>query len=362
MDREWQGFYKDRTPEGLEFKCHHNSSLLSLAIPCTNNIRFSAKPENKIDRIAKKLGISVELQTGDAEFDKNIYLTPDNEQQFKALGLDKNLMDALIALKNKSFAANFFESKGSVGRYYKEIIHLKKIICTGEHLIVTYNIPNEIGNNKDWQYSAATHLNLIAERLALHKTKYNVNDFQWWNDPLNYKSAILLSISSALGVAGYIQFLRLRSSSTTTVLDISNLFFPSVTTSLACLILLLTLVWLMTGKNSRTHIIMLDMLIVGGLGMAAYIFSIIYDLNIMLDSSVGYKYKIQVIEKQKIFHKKFPTEYKIIYAVNKNHPLHRNSINVNSFLYKSINHGDFIEITVKDGFLNAPWLYKIEKN
>ena len=54
--------------------------MLIVSIPCVSHGEFTINPEGGLDREAKKLGFSAEIQTGDAEFDDQYYIVSDTPE------------------------------------------------------------------------------------------------------------------------------------------------------------------------------------------------------------------------------------------------------------------------------------------
>lgn len=50
---------------------------LTVSVPCLSHGEFTVEREGKLDQMAKKIGLSSELQTGDSDFDNNYYIFSD---------------------------------------------------------------------------------------------------------------------------------------------------------------------------------------------------------------------------------------------------------------------------------------------
>ncbi|MCX5694737.1 MAG: hypothetical protein NT014_06440 [Candidatus Omnitrophica bacterium] len=51
--------------------------ILTVSVPCLSHGEFMVVPEGKFDKLAKKIGFSSELQTGDVDFDNSYYILSD---------------------------------------------------------------------------------------------------------------------------------------------------------------------------------------------------------------------------------------------------------------------------------------------
>lgn len=70
--------------EGVEYRWHYyegsknNPSFFKVLIDCESEGSFKIAEETGFDKFAERMGINVELKTGDIEFDENYYLTSDH--------------------------------------------------------------------------------------------------------------------------------------------------------------------------------------------------------------------------------------------------------------------------------------------
>lgn len=60
------------------YSTKHGAKTTTLFIPFKSKAIFELRPEKKMDRFFKKIGISTEFQTGDITFDNQIYILSDN--------------------------------------------------------------------------------------------------------------------------------------------------------------------------------------------------------------------------------------------------------------------------------------------
>jgi hypothetical protein len=74
----------EKTFDGITYHYKHFRGTdkappyFTVTIPCTSTGEFSIKPETKFDRFFKKLGICVELETHDRDFDDTFFITTDS--------------------------------------------------------------------------------------------------------------------------------------------------------------------------------------------------------------------------------------------------------------------------------------------
>ncbi|MCM8776631.1 MAG: hypothetical protein NC930_09855 [Candidatus Omnitrophica bacterium] len=93
----YQSRYQGRT--------RHSASYFKLWIPCRSAGAFKISKENFVDRFFKNTGISVELQTGDMDFDQNFYVESDAVNFMRTYFADPAKREAVKTL----FALGFNE-------------------------------------------------------------------------------------------------------------------------------------------------------------------------------------------------------------------------------------------------------------
>jgi len=78
-----KGASGEGTHEGITYRYKHFRGTdkapphFSITIPCSTPGAFTLKPETKFDRFFKKLGVNVEIDTHDPDFDETVYITSD---------------------------------------------------------------------------------------------------------------------------------------------------------------------------------------------------------------------------------------------------------------------------------------------
>lgn len=223
-------------------------------LPCANPMFLRLTPERSADRLFKALGFSRELQTGDAIFDRTVYVACDHPGLAPALQSDAAIRDAVRA----TFATG-----------------VTKIFTDGKHL---------------WAYRNGAHLpdefalnNLDALRTALDGIP--VTHWASLGDPFFWRVLAVESLAwgaAAYGVPGLIE-LGARS---------HPLYFewmPVIWTGLAVAAVLfaalLAVIRSFLGGSSRGHRIIVESAIVLALGLPLTGVELTSDANRYFDSS-----------------------------------------------------------------------------
>jgi hypothetical protein len=117
-----------RTADGLPYHFHvysrrrNSGSVLQLWVDTPNSFFFQINSETGIDRTAKQLGVSREIQTGDAEFDRRFYITAHDEEAVRLMLQDAEARAAMQVLSDAGFIEIYQRKKRLGARmvYYVE--------------------------------------------------------------------------------------------------------------------------------------------------------------------------------------------------------------------------------------------------
>lgn len=73
----------------------NSPSSFSIRLPCASRGEFKVTRESRLDALFKRLGVSVELQTGDRNFDRELYIQTDSVEFTRAYFADYDKREAL---------------------------------------------------------------------------------------------------------------------------------------------------------------------------------------------------------------------------------------------------------------------------
>lgn len=79
-------------------------SSLVISLRCPSRGEFKVTRESRLDALFKRLGISVELQTGDSSFDRELYIQTDSVEFARAYFADYDKREALQKIIQSGFA------------------------------------------------------------------------------------------------------------------------------------------------------------------------------------------------------------------------------------------------------------------
>jgi hypothetical protein len=322
---------------------------LCIETDCETSLQFFVKRENTLDKIAKMLGISQEFDTGNAQFDHQFYLTSITQEDAQTLGKNTQIMQLIkVALFNSiSGYENFKKSNKN------------KIICDGKKLYI------EIYSKKTSKIEPSSQRfnNILMNIQLLKNTLQNHKPLgqHFWKIPAQRNSAIFLALSLAFATWGGFEIIRFFASSNLLFSPFSLVSYTLILSAFALLVTMLLILRLVK-KSARRHLILLNVILIGGFGLIFTIYGLLYDLNIMADTSnpniVSYELTNKYTERHRTRRSSYTTYHLSLSGTQA--PV-KPTIKVSSAFYTQVNKGDFIAITIRNGYLNQPWMENIQK-
>lgn len=319
---------------------HKVGHVVSFSVECLPGIYFRIKRETKWDRYAKAIGLSMEKQVGDAEFDNQLYIVSDDSAWCDELGNRPELQRVIKAL----FADRRFIS----------------LTCEGCHLwgeleVVEADIPEGVLRGEE-RNNIVSALHSIADVLKEIDFSGNGRD----KNRFSLRAAILSSLSSALLIVGLVEWFRIGWVERGQVmLDASGLFaFSFIAGAILLFVGLMATAAILRG-SSYVHIVMLEMLASGGIGLllTGYVFA--RDVNCGWDAAEAKSSYVSVSGKHQGHRRRYGTYYTLTLdgsIMNQGLP---GSLEVPFSVYRDAEIGKPLIITIKPGFLGYRWIESI---
>lgn len=325
-----------------------NSGLLVIEIPCLTSLQFSARKEESKDKWAKILGIAYEFETGSQEFDQQTYLASITEEDAAIIGQDDAIMAGIRDL--------IFEKPNSY-----VITERNAIICDGKSLYLEIHLHKESTNQKISTF-AALYLPRLRKLSILLGSKKNKSS-HFWKVPAQRNTAIFLAISLALATWGGLEAARFFFIGENALLTPFSLIPETIIISIIGLLSLILLALRFIKKSARRHLVIIDMIIFGGLGLVFTIYGLLYDFNTILDESEPRIVNYEVINKYSERHhrRKGMSYYTYHIRLKENAFPIDPSMKIDFNFYQSISNGDWVSFKLRDGHLQKPWLENIQK-
>ena len=324
-------------------------SRLCIELPCETTLQFYVKRENNIDKLAKLLGVSHELHAGNIEFDKQFYLTSITQEDAQTLGKDTALMQLIRVM--------LFNSISGYEHFNKS--NKNKIVCDGKKLYI------ELYFKKSSKITPSTSkFNNILQNIFSLKTtlqNYSPTKKHFWKIPAQRNTAIFTALSFAFATWGGLEIIRFITFDNTLFSPFS--LAPNTLILTALMLLLITLLILrLIKKSARRHLILINVLLISSFGLTFVFYSLLYDINVDLDTSPEEIRSYEVAETYKKYHRSRRISYYSYHLRLKNTtPPVENSIKISQELYSQVSAGDNVKLIIRNGYLNEPWLESLYK-
>lgn len=282
FQRVWVG--KRGVYRGKEYvykAIERNSKMQSLLIGCDSieNIDLYLKPEKWWDKIFKRLQISVEPQVDNAEFDNALYIVGENELIINTLSELKTLQAEISEIFDFCNKLSF-ELKALHIRQGR--LWIKAVPHNKENPPSAMNVANKI----------APKLLSISESITQNLRSKNLTS----NDYSLLSTIVILAISSGMAITGSINLIRLFFVNVPFIIDVREHLLSSFLLGSIIIGILIGATFLLLGRTSRFHIVLIELLIVGYFGSVATAFTLTRTINMEFDKSYGKQYIVQVQE------------------------------------------------------------------
>lgn len=327
--------YKTRHSE------HQGTHSFGYAVASPSGFYFRIQRETRWDRWAKKIGLSVEHQLADPEFDSDLYLASDDPPWLAELSRTPELRNVLKAM---------FRDK-----------NVRSITCEGRHLWVEVQLRS---SETPLEYlNGAAARNIVAALDSIAGCLESVAEVSGTRsrDPYVLRAVMLVSLSSALLMLAGVELLRIfRIERADVMIDGWGLFgFSFVVIALVLAgLLLASAAWLK--GSSHAHLVMLEILISGGLGLLGSGYALGRDINCEWDRATATPHHLTVAKKYTGYRRKYGTYYKLEFDAARTIDFPR-TIEVNRITYSMATAGKPMVLWIKPGFLGYRWIESVRR-
>jgi hypothetical protein len=232
-----------------------------IGIDAPPNFQFTARDEVGRDRFFKNLGIASELQLHDDEFDDDVYLEADAKGVATLLSESKQLRTTLLEIL----------------RYARQHdLRGMRIRCAHQRLWLEF-LPKREGALFTYEKELVPMLYQLTE--GMKNSRLTERQL---HDPFVWRAAMLLSISTASAILGGFGLMR-GIAGRTDIIDAWPLFYSSVTAGLVITALFVVAVFKILGRSSRTHLVLIEGVLVGTIGFCFSMYALAREANITFD-------------------------------------------------------------------------------
>jgi hypothetical protein len=245
-------------------------TTVRIGMPAPTGLQFRVRKERWHDGLFKSLGISMEMQVEDPQFDDKVYLESDVVALGHLLITNHEMRAAIIDI----FAL-------------AEDARCKKTILRCSHGRIWIELtPRDTGIQARADM-LAQRLHVLAKALTAHRAM-----LEQQKDPFVWRAIIVLSVSTAAAALGILGVIR-GTAGRTDILDSWGLLAACVVPGLLALAVFIALIVIFLGRSSRTHLVLIEVIFVGGLGFVLGLFALARELNVEFDNSPPQSIELQ---------------------------------------------------------------------
>ncbi len=304
---------------------------MTIGIPFGHQIAFTMAKEQKWDIFFKNIGFSIEFQTGDPVFDQKIYIAAEHPLFCRSLANQAKIRELILEL----FDAGF-DKLWSDGRFL--YLQSKQNLSSGP-----------------WISKAGSLVNLFHQF-------FKTNFISFGRDPFAYRAIIVESI--VWGIASYsvVSYFESYVYREDFHLNHTALLKYGLSFSIGVLVLLMFFIILFLKRTSRSHIILVECLVLLVFSLPIAGMQLASDVNRGFDRSESEISEVKIINLTRKQHRRRRSSYYTYHMkVNKvSGPVEfPEDIKVSLDIYQQLREETQIKIETGKGYLNVPWYRKI---
>lgn len=345
LGTRWKGqiAYGRTVPYQYQFVRNKNdiTKRFMVGVDAPPDYDFTFKREAWFDRLCKFLGLSVEHQVGHAEFDKLVYVVSNDGHFLDQISGNAQIIDAVVKL----FALRRLDSRVS------------EVRCLNGRLWVTFKVGRLFSSDTDLRYlyglqdQAAELLAQVVGQLKSNPPLYQDRR----RDPFILRAAVILAVSTGLVANGLVHSLRLLWTTAEFTVDRAELWRLATYCGIAVMVLLVCLALVALGRSARTHLVLVELILVGTLGATLTAFSELRDLNMEWDHSAVQVFQPDILKKSVSRSRKGGTHY-YAHVRDWNGGYDSHKVSVSRTFYDSVNAGDRLTVRQRAGYLGVRWV------
>lgn len=260
------GFGARASPHGPThvFRNRGRVVFAGAGVPAPASLRFEVKAENALDRLAKRLGISVEGQMGHPAFDRAFYLMCDDPMTLAAMQGNRALHAALLDLVGGQVPAGF---------------RFAGLRCADGMLHAQYRNARWVRDVDPDKLMGGLQLRLqrIAQQLPLRGGDTAPADRR------RRDTYLVTTASFGALFVGAIGSLWIQYSGLPQVIDRAALWWAAAALAALAVVAGWRWIWPRLGRTSRAHLALLQLVLIGAPGALLCAMILVRQLDIGLD-------------------------------------------------------------------------------
>ncbi len=284
--RDTRGRYLGSPPAGSLYTFvsrNHLAPIQRLGVEGAPPIRLRVKRKRWWDRLFTALGVSVACRTGNPDFDRSFYLVTDATPICRAMIDSPRTQELMLRLESmcEPNRMKFRQLVVRRGRVWIEMVARKR---------------KEQPHTVHLAQSFVPVLHDLSEAMEAEipeRVRGARDHFAW-------KAALIVGISSAMFITGIVFSARHVFFPLPAPLESQPLITASIVTGGAIIGLLIVLTFTWLGRTSRTHLVLLELVLVGTVGAGLTSYSLLREANMALDFSKGERHVVEVLDKRRV--------------------------------------------------------------
>ncbi|EAR61798.1 hypothetical protein [Neptuniibacter caesariensis] len=301
---------------------------------------YAFKRESLEDRLFRWVGLTYKYKVGDSKFDDLVFIVSDN------ISLLKKLSDCP---KLTSLILDIFACPDGNKLFVEKIRHGAGCLWV------------EFGTHGQFEQhdvqELAPKLIPLLEQLAeeIHKQPICLNSF--WKKFKKYISGLLLGVSFALVIVGSVQHFSMPSAHENILVEpfwlyLHTFIFGSVGVLILAILTILTL-----GKKPGFHLVLSEVILIGGIGSFLMSYTQLEHINRVYDESKVEVFYVKILSKRESGTNNSQKYYLHTEGWDGNNQ--RQEIRVDFDIYKASSIGGELSVHQKEGKLGYRWLPRL---
>jgi hypothetical protein len=302
---------------------------------------FALKPETTLDGFFKAIAVSREHQVADEAFDRAVYIVSDDAGMCRKLASSPPVRAGILKL---------FDLKGQSYR-------VDGVRCHQGRLWVRCS-PDGKPRPEEAALAAAQIVPVLAELAHALRDVPPDGSGKPARDPFVLRATLILACSSGLAINGVVQLMRVHWDDFPFIVEPFELLLPAVVVGAAVTALLGAAAIAFLKRTARTHLVLLEIALVGCFGAVATAYVEVRDLNIEWDRKEGVTYEAAITGKKVRTARRSPDRYYV--SVEPLQYPGSSEIRVPRSAYNRLSVKDRVKLHVRPGLLGARWVERLE--
>jgi hypothetical protein len=333
----WHGTSATADGIGYEYSVSTSKGRVTgakVGVACAEGFTFSLRHEEMFDLWSKGIGLTKECQTGDLDFDRDIYILSDDPVVHRMLQFDGDLRADIQRV--------FKDCRDGLGAPRAIYVHGGRLWITAK--------PREKKSAAAAADCPAVVAALSAVASRLERGGAGLHDDR---DPFPRRAACILAVSTGLSINGAIELFHMVAGNFPVLGDADAPLGVALAIGFAIVLALAAIALQLMGRSARTHLVLLELLVSGGFGATVSAYAELRDYDIDYDTAPVRMVETTVAGKH-TSHSRHRTHYHVELGAWPA-PGQSKDIEVYSGFYDSISPGSRVVVEEHPGALGWVW-------